>query len=76
MGLYDEIGFRCKECGEAIYTQSKAGSCILKVYSCNKVPLVIAKDIHGTGIYCDKCGYVNTVLIDNDPKCDIEMKVE
>lgn len=55
MGMYDEVVFRCPDCGDTLIVQSKAGECNLRSYNNRKVPADIAKSIRGEEVFCDEC---------------------
>jgi hypothetical protein len=45
----------CPACGEGIEFQSKSGECLLRTFSLDRVPINIAKDLHGEAYPCS-CG--------------------
>jgi len=57
MGMFDSVWIRCRECGEEVEFQSKAGPCQLRDYRQETVPTEIAKDILGSVRKCS-CGNV------------------
>jgi hypothetical protein len=76
MGIYDEVGFTCLKCKTVITIQSKAGECILKGYSSDKVPASIAEDIIDEECYCDNCGTSFIVKLNDKPIKTYKMKLE
>ncbi len=67
MGMYDEVQWRCQECGKLQLEQSKAGDCSLKVYSLYNIrgiPLSILEDMQNEGLYCEGCGASHTLELD------------
>jgi hypothetical protein len=57
MGVYDEIVFKCPECGELMFAQSKSGECILSQYDNTMVPLDVALDANRHAPHeCYCCG--------------------
>ncbi len=65
MGCFDEVKFKCPECGTFLLVQTKAGDCAMEVYTPDSVPLAIAADLHGIIETCPGCkadvSLVNTV---------------
>lgn len=55
MGMFDTIHARCPKCGHDITTQSKAGDCLLRDYSTERLPAIIAADIEGEIMHCEGC---------------------
>ena len=55
MGMFDSVYAKCS-CGSELEWQSKAGECMLRVYSSNAVPSNIAADINDEIEECIKCG--------------------
>ncbi len=55
MSCYDTVYVRCPDCKKKHEIQTKAGSCELKNYSYQQVPLAIAEDLDATPIFCS-CG--------------------
>ena len=60
MGMFDEIRFRCNRCGGAAKVQTKAGPCVLAVWTPDEIPpehrLRILADIQGEYANCEECG--------------------
>lgn len=75
MGVYDTVSFDCKECGERLSAQSKAGPCSLKDYSSDKVPLSIAMSLKVTTETCHNCGTENTLTLPEIPS-SIKMTIK
>jgi hypothetical protein len=67
MGCFDSVNIHCPKCDELIEVQSKAGKCLLDMYSSGEVPLVIAADIEGREYTCQSCG-CQFKLVLNVPK--------
>ncbi len=55
MGLYDSINVTCPHCGSIFEAQSRAGDCILDVYTLDTAPPEILADLFKRGDYCDVC---------------------
>ncbi|AUR92186.1 hypothetical protein NVP1170O_073 [Vibrio phage 1.170.O._10N.261.52.C3] len=55
MGMFNEVGFRCKSCGEYTRVQTKSGSCRLITFSQESVPI---EEVSGLGesFFCQDCG--------------------
>ena len=60
MGMYDTIHFRCPNCTELNFYQSKLGECSLQEFTINEAPLLIIADLHDEAakdrLYCEHCG--------------------
>ena len=70
MGCYDTIAFKCPNCGNKIYTQSKGGECLLEEFPVTAVPISVALDANRHApISCCKCGnnYVFNNIPNNEP---------
>ena len=63
MGMFDELAVSCPNCGSTCLVHSKAGPCILKIYTEADVPATVAEDVNGSLFCCDECGSVNVVDI-------------
>jgi NMD protein affecting ribosome stability and mRNA decay len=66
MGLFDRVMGRCPSCGEPMEFQSKAGDCILAEFDIVSVPAEVAKDMHGKGWQCNRCGKVVYLVLDEE----------
>lgn len=55
MGMFNEVYYTCPECGSGIIDQTKSGSCELKTFNQDAVPL---DEVAGLDedITCDNCG--------------------
>ena len=56
MGMYDEIKFKCPNCGKEIYAQSKTGNCLLEVYPHYALPEDVAFDANRHAPFICECG--------------------
>lgn len=54
MGCFDTLTVPC-QCGGKIDFQTKAGKCLLRVYTLHDVPDALIEDMMGDEAYCDKC---------------------
>jgi len=61
MGMFDSLIIKCRQCGEDVEFQSKAGECRLEQYNLSDVPADIAGSLDGRSQECLKCGRINTV---------------
>ncbi len=61
MGMFDRIWAKCPKCGTDVEFQSKAGDCTLEDFPSEAVPHVIAADITGDSICCEKCDHLVTI---------------
>ena len=61
MGMYDEVSVKCRECGDRDFLQSKAGPCILKIFTDDDLPPAVAADIKGKSWWCESCDAQNIV---------------
>lgn len=64
MGLYDSLYVGCLKCGSTMELQSKAGDCSLSCYSLADAPTEILIDLNGNDIYCEECGFRQTLLVE------------
>jgi hypothetical protein len=55
MGMFDSLFVPCRDCGEPVEFQSKAGDCRLAEYTIADVPDNVAASLIGEWAYC-KCG--------------------
>lgn len=55
MGCFDEVVFKCPNCGTVLRAQSKAGECHLNAYLAQSVPAAIAVDVDGDIETCPEC---------------------
>lgn len=62
MGMFDSVIVPCIKCNkDSIEFQTKVGDCILKEYTPNHVPMVIALALDGTSESCRTCGHTVTL---------------
>jgi len=61
MGMFDSVYVKCKNCGEFVEFQSKAGDCNLDEYDISNCPPKIAGDIAGETQLCRNCGSPNRI---------------
>lgn len=54
MGMYNEVHYNCPECGSDIIDQTKSGSCQLKRFNHNLVPLAEVSGLE-SDLWCDNC---------------------
>lgn len=68
MGMFDSVVGKCPYCGTENELQSKAGECMLRSYNldtADKVPIQIARDLHGSTETCYSCGKPFTLIFNN-----------
>lgn len=75
MGMYDEITFKCKSCGESIIEQSKDGLCELKDYHQRDVPADIAVNLLGNKLTCPRC-HTHYTIFGDIPKISLHLKTK
>ena len=57
MGMFDSVVFDCPACnGAVLEIQSKAGPCVLAVYSTGAVPPSVAESVIEKSTCCQTCG--------------------
>ena len=55
MGMFDSLFVSCRNCGQEVEFQSKAGDCSLASYRLDNVPPGIAGDLAGETEICQRC---------------------
>lgn len=55
MGMFDSINVTCPHCGSIFEAQSKAGDCLLYVYTLDTAPPEILADLFKYGDNCCTC---------------------
>jgi hypothetical protein len=60
MGMFDSLRIKCKNCGNDLELQSKAGECVLRDYDIHSCPANIAMDLSGESKECENCGTITT----------------
>lgn len=61
MGMFDYMHLRCPSCGHDNEEQSKAGPCILRHFTLDRVPASILEDMAGDTFHCEECHTAYTV---------------
>lgn len=66
MGLYNEVSYRCPDCGTEIIDQTKSGSCTLSTFYSNSVP---PEELEGLEkeVYCGNC-HAKWEVVSNLPR--------
>ena len=67
MGCYDTVYFKCPTCSKQIEKQTKAGNCLMDVYSSDYLPIQIAMEFEGAEVFCHHCNAFYKV-VSNIPK--------
>jgi len=55
MGLYNEVSYKCLDCGSEIVEQTNSGSCTLASFNASEVP---PEEVEGLRkeVWCGNCG--------------------
>jgi DNA-directed RNA polymerase subunit RPC12/RpoP len=56
MGMFDTITIECPNCHFRKSVQSKAGPCMMMIYTKENAPVEVLLDISRESIKCDECG--------------------
>jgi hypothetical protein len=65
MGMFDIVRIKCPECGIETHLQSKAGHCLLSVYTQDAVPAEIAQDLNNLAFDCEACSTYLHLKVDS-----------
>lgn len=76
MGMYDTVVTNCPKCGCRNEIQTKAGDCVLAVYSFKQVPVDIAKSLDGQVRRCDDCSHEYKLVYPKHKPKYIKMEID
>lgn len=63
MGMFDEVGVICEECGTWMSVQTKAGDCTLATLHVYSAPLEVLADVDGKTLTCQQCHKQYRIMI-------------